>query len=205
MRLRFFILCFNTFFFNKSFVTGIEPAIWHCPTIRPPAPLKPRWMRPRIFVLDSRISQVIFLFRMRSIHGFFTTKRIFVDRRNALLRQCVLGRCFPFVRLPAFPTAPLAALFPLAPTAPALFPLFPTAPLEAPFPLFPTAPLAALFPLFPTAPLPALLPPNVFRFKLAKAACLLKQSLQYLVRWDFAALRQPSILHFGNMFTMDPT
>ena len=34
--------------------------MWHWPTMRPPAPLKARWILPRCFVCASRISHVFF-------------------------------------------------------------------------------------------------------------------------------------------------
>ena len=67
--------------------------------MRPPAPLKARWILPRCFVCASRISQLFFLERIKSNQGFFTTSNIFVERRRALLLPAFL--C-PVVVLPPY-------------------------------------------------------------------------------------------------------
>ena len=71
--------------------------------MRPPAPLKARWILPRCFVCASRISQLFFLERINSNQGFFTTSNIFVERRRALLLPAFL--C-PVVVLPLLPKTP---------------------------------------------------------------------------------------------------
>ena len=152
--------------------------------MRPPAPLKARWILPRCFVCASRISHVFFFARIKSNQGFFTTSKSFVERRKALL----LPASFffrPAVVLPLLPGAPWAPLLPLLPGAPLLLPLLPGAPL--------------LLPRLPGTPPPP--PPrNAFRCALASDAFVLKQVMQNFARGEAASFLQPGLLHFFFVF-----
>ena len=89
----------------------------HWPTMRPPAPLKARWIFPRCFVCASRISHVLSFAKIKSNQGFFTTSNIFVERRKALLLPANVFFC-PVVVLPLLPWTPLPLLLPLLPWTP---------------------------------------------------------------------------------------
>ena len=89
----------------------------HWPRMRPPAPLKARWIFPRCFVCASRISQVFSFAKIKSNQGFFTTSNIFVERRRALLFPANVFFC-PVVVLPLLPWTPLPLLLPRLPGTP---------------------------------------------------------------------------------------
>ena len=135
--------------------------------MRPPAPLKAKWILPRCFVCASRISHVFFFARIKSNQGFFTTSKSFVERRRALL----LPASFffrPAVVLPLLPGAPWAPLLPLLPGAPLLLPRLPGTPPP---------------------------PRNAFRRAFASDAFVLKQVMQDFARGEAASFLQPGMLH----------
>ena len=162
----------------------------HWPRMRPPAPLKARWIFPRCFVCASRISHVFSFAKIKSNQGFFTTSNIFVERRKALLLPAFFFFC-PVVVLPLLPRAPLPLALPRLPRTP-----LPRAVVV--LPLLPRTPLPLMLPLLPRTPLPravVVLPPNTFRFELAHDALALKHSVQNFARGEAASFLQRGLQH----------